>query len=168
MHITHVLAFTAQSTIMSLITILRLDPLHGATLAGLGAGAVLGGAIKGVEVISRKRRRGLYLRKRPTPHCARCAGFGIVRCELCHGNGVCETPLTGDMIPCPRCTMQRHVKCELCNGAGARSPAFNMQRWKPTGRTVAKLRAAATNATLAVLAFLTARSLLRTKTRQQH
>lgn len=149
---------------MCVTSVFRLDPLHGATLAGLGAGLAVAAAVKGADALARSRRRGLFVRRRPPRRCARCAGFGIVRCELCRASGVCENPLTGDVMPCPRCTMSRHVPCALCNGGGARARAFAPRRiWRPTSRAASTLGTAAVNAALGMLALFTARSLLQQK-----
>lgn len=63
---------------------------------GLVPGAALGGLLAGVAVTTLARRisaqqtrRGLFVRRRARRPCARCAGFGISRCTLCSGEGIC-------------------------------------------------------------------------------
>jgi hypothetical protein len=93
-------------------------------------GGVLGGVVATraclrvqAAVSSARRRRGLFLRRRPRRRCPRCAGFGVLRCTLCKGEGVCVylmTSRTQHAIPCPLCTMRRHIACDMCGGAGRR------------------------------------------------
>lgn len=61
-------------------------------LPGAAIGAVVGGVIitklAGALSINRNRR-GLFVRRRARKRCPRCSGFGISRCTLCLGEGLC-------------------------------------------------------------------------------
>ncbi|GMH32619.1 hypothetical protein BSKO_00453 [Bryopsis sp. KO-2023] len=61
--------------------------------------------------------------------CSSCRGFGIERCNLCFGNGVCswEGKYAHDNEPCPRCFGRRFVKCQSCGGHYHR-PMFHHAR----------------------------------------
>lgn len=108
-----------------------LDPLQQAVLGGAGAGLLVTGAFRSVVAVCRKRRPGLFVRRRPpvAHRCPRCRGFGIVRCNLCHGSGFVERekPMN-EIILCPLCVSNRYVDCDMCHGTGRR-PRPNTPPW---------------------------------------
>ncbi|PXF43351.1 hypothetical protein BWQ96_06914 [Gracilariopsis chorda] len=95
---------------------------------GILPGAALGGFLGGVIVtrltgrLSRTRERtSLFVRRRARRRCPRCAGFGISRCTLCDGEGICSyTVKVTRFLPCPLCVMRRYIPCSMCNGSGVR------------------------------------------------
>lgn len=77
---------------MASITSLKSPTLRIGLLPGAAVGGLLGGALV-TNVVNRlsipRDRQGLFLRRRARRQCARCAGFGISRCTLCSGEGIC-------------------------------------------------------------------------------
>lgn len=94
----------------------------------VGLTSVVGGVIatrmasRAIATLTASRRRGLFVRRRPRRKCPKCAGFGIQRCVLCRGEGVCTATNNrlSQLIPCPKCTMRRMMHCEMCKGTGRR------------------------------------------------
>lgn len=68
-------------------TCLRLGLLPGAALGGFLGGALITTVVRSLSVP--RERRGLFVRRRARRRCPRCAGFGISRCTLCTGEGIC-------------------------------------------------------------------------------
>ena len=54
--------------------------------------------------------------------CRHCGGYGIVRCDLCHGNRVIWWEGKYKHVsPCPKCMGKRSVRCQKCGGVFGRS-----------------------------------------------
>lgn len=66
---------------------LQIGVLPGAAIGSLVGGAVITSLAR--RLSAPQARRGLFVRRRGRRPCARCSGFGISRCPLCTGEGVC-------------------------------------------------------------------------------
>lgn len=68
-----------------------------------------------------KRGTGLFIKKRPDKKCFECYGFGIIRCNLCAGEGFVSYERKYQRSDlCPKCLQKRYDICPYCRGTGKR------------------------------------------------
>lgn len=78
---------------------LQIGLIPGTAIGGFIGGALVTNLV--IRLSSPPIRRGLFVRRRSHRPCPRCGGFGLAKCTLCSGNGICVSDIYTPMSPSP-------------------------------------------------------------------
>lgn len=86
---------------------LRIGLIPGTAIGGFIGGALVTNLV--TRLSSPPIRRGLFVRRRSRRPCPRCGGFGLAKCTLCSGSGICVS-YTRMLLVALSCHKQKDAK----------------------------------------------------------